>query len=105
MRLLAAPCVVATTHRRLTHTTSDIKHLAWPFFAWGAVIVVIYLVSYLQFASVEESLVNLKMFERSTGQAARTMYYMNELALEAVRRRARDGCECESYTLWINSRN
>lgn len=45
----------------------------------------IYLVSYLQFAGVEESLVNLKMFERSAAQAARTMYYMNELALEAVR--------------------
>ncbi|GIL79405.1 hypothetical protein Vretimale_18290 [Volvox reticuliferus] len=70
------------TKKRLTHTTSDIKHLAWPFFAWGIIIVVIYLVSYLQFAGVEESLVNLKMFERSTAQASRTMYYINELALE-----------------------
>ncbi|GLI68263.1 hypothetical protein VaNZ11_012618, partial [Volvox africanus] len=71
------------TKKRLTHTTSDIKHLAWPFFAWGAIIAVIYLVSYLQFAGVEESLVNLKMFERSTAQASRTMYYVNELALES----------------------
>ncbi|KXZ48338.1 hypothetical protein GPECTOR_28g744 [Gonium pectorale] len=71
-----------STRKRLTHTTSDIKHLAWPFFAWGALIVIIYLVSYLQFAGVEESLVNLKMFERSTAQASRVMYYANELALE-----------------------
>ncbi|KAG2487286.1 hypothetical protein HYH03_014127 [Edaphochlamys debaryana] len=70
------------TRKRLTHTTSDIKQLAWPFFAWGVLIVIIYLVSYLQFASVETSLVNLKMFQRSTAQASRCMYYANELALE-----------------------
>ncbi len=70
--------------RRLTHTTSDIKRLVWPFFVWGAVIVVIYLVSFLQFAGVEESLIDLKMFERSLDQASRTMHYVNELALEQV---------------------
>ncbi|PNW87648.1 hypothetical protein CHLRE_02g142166v5 [Chlamydomonas reinhardtii] len=71
-----------TTRKRLTHTTSDIKHLAWPFFAWGLLIMAIYLVSFLQFAGVEERLVDLKMFERSNAQASRAMYYATDLALE-----------------------
>lgn len=44
----------------------------------------IYLVSFLQFAGVEERLVDLKMFERSNAQASRAMYYATDLALEPV---------------------
>ena len=57
--------------------------LVWPFFVWGILILLSYAIGIASLKGLNDDLINVKLVERSLGQASRVTFYANELALGA----------------------
>lgn len=67
--------------KRLRHGARDLVALAWPFVAWGALVTVLYGISYARLVAVGHDLVAEKLGLRTVGQISRVAFYAGEAAL------------------------
>lgn len=62
----------------------ELYQLVWPFLLWGALIAVMYGVSFKKLASINEGIIAVKLGQRTLVQTSRVTYYTNEVALAQV---------------------
>ncbi len=70
--------------KSLSNSAHDIVRLLWPFLAWGALVVLLYGISFASFNSMNGKLVAIKLVRRTVAQESRLVYYATEAALGQV---------------------
>ena len=60
-----------------TPSGRDVYHLTWPFLVWGSLILLSYAISLSALSGLSGDLINIKLFQRSHGQASRVTFYAN----------------------------
>lgn len=55
--------------------------MTWPFLVWGSLILLSYAVSLSSLSGLSADLVNVKLFQRSLGQASRVVFFANGVRL------------------------